>query len=96
LTGGIPLGLFDLLPYAASSIQIAPGDALFVYTDGVPEATDSSDADFTDERLIETLTANTHLDSPALLEEIYEQVVAFTKGAPQSDDITMLALRWRP
>jgi serine phosphatase RsbU (regulator of sigma subunit) len=93
LAGGPPLGLFDLLPYASGRLELSPGDAIFLYTDGVPEATDLTDADFTDERLIAELEANAKLSCPALLEEIHRQVTAFTNGAPQSDDITMLAVR---
>ncbi len=95
LAGGPPLGLFDLLPYAPARLELAPGDAIFLYTDGVPEATDNTEADFTDERLAATLAANTQQPCVNLLEEVYRQVVGFTKGAPQSDDITMLGLRWR-
>jgi serine phosphatase RsbU (regulator of sigma subunit) len=95
LAGGPPLGLFDMLPYTPARLQLSPGDAIFIYTDGVPEATDNTEADFTDERLIAALEAHYGLGCPALLDEIHRQVVAFTAGAPQSDDITMLGLRWR-
>ena len=94
LAGGLPLGLFDMIPYTAGQVTLGTGDAIFLYTDGVSEATDSTDADYTDERLIAALEANFQLSCPALLGEIYDQVVAFTNGAPQSDDITMLALRF--
>ncbi len=53
--GGMPLGLFDGMGYTGSWVQLKPGDALFLYTDGVPEATNADDSDFTDERLTGTL-----------------------------------------
>ena len=93
LAGGPPLGLFDLLPYSADSLTLNPGEAIFLYTDGVPEATDFAEADYTDDRLIASLTAAHHLPCSQLLTHIFNDVLSFTGGAPQSDDITMLALR---
>jgi sigma-B regulation protein RsbU (phosphoserine phosphatase) len=53
--GDPPLGLFDRRPYTGGSVHLAPGDTLFLYTDGVPEATNAALDDFTNERLVEVL-----------------------------------------
>lgn len=93
IDGGPPIGMFDILPYTSGRLHLSPGDALFLYTDGVPEAVGPDEADFTDERLLETLARFAALPCHQLLEAIYNEVVDFTRGTPQSDDITMLALR---
>ena len=54
LLGGPPLGLFHGA-YTGRSLQLGPGDGLFLYTDGVPEANNASLDDFSDERLVEVL-----------------------------------------
>jgi serine phosphatase RsbU (regulator of sigma subunit) len=91
--GGIPLGLFDGMGYTGSCVQLKPGDALFLYTDGVPEATNAEDADFTDERLTGTLRNSTALSCPDMISFVTRELSSFTAGAPQSDDITMLSMR---
>jgi phosphoserine phosphatase RsbU/P len=93
LTGGIPLGLFDGRPYAGGSVQLAPDDALFLYTDGVSEATNADLDDFTDERLAASLRAAGSLPCRDIVDCITRDLLTFTAGAPQSDDITMLSLR---
>lgn len=91
--GGIPLGLFDGPGYAASSMHLQAGDALFLYTDGVPEAQNAADDDFTDGRLTAALRAGCTLTCCDLIGHVTREVAAFTGGAPQSDDITMLCIR---
>jgi sigma-B regulation protein RsbU (phosphoserine phosphatase) len=93
LTGGIPLGLFDGRPYSVGSVELKPGDALFLYTDGVPEAINNALDDFTDERLAAGLRAAGSLSCRDILDCITRELLTFTAGAPQSDDITMLSLR---
>lgn len=93
LTGGIPLGLFEGRPYQGGCVQLGQGDALFLYTDGVPEATNRDLADFTDERLAESLRTHGSLACRDILDRITTELLAFTAGAPQSDDITMLSIR---
>jgi sigma-B regulation protein RsbU (phosphoserine phosphatase) len=91
--GGIPLGLFDGMGYLDSTAQLHPGDALFLYTDGVSEAQNIAEDDFSDDRVIACLTHSTATTCRELIADMTHQVAAFTNGAPQSDDITMLTLR---
>ena len=91
--GGIPLGLFDGMGYVGSTVNLGAGDSLFLYTDGVPEAQNAAEADFTDERLVGTLGAGSKLGCQELIHYVTREVSGFTDGAPQSDDITMLCIR---
>jgi serine phosphatase RsbU (regulator of sigma subunit) len=91
--GGLPLGLFDRGPYAGGFAQLARGDTLFLYTDGVPEATNEALDDFTDERLADVLRASSSLSCRDIVSRVTHEVLAFTAGAPQSDDITMVTFR---
>lgn len=93
LAGGIPLGLFEAKPYAGGFVELAAGDALFLYTDGVPEATNPAQDDFSDERLTAVLRAASSLPCKEIVNQVNREVAAFTAGAPQSDDITMLSIR---
>lgn len=92
-TGGIPLGLFEGRPYAGGTIHLGPNDALFLYTDGVSEATNEALDDFTDERLAASIRTAGALPCRDILDCITRDLLAFTDGAAQSDDITMLSLR---
>ncbi len=91
--GGIPLGLFDGMEYIGSTVYLQPGDAIFLYTDGVPEARNKGEEDFTDERLVATLGLSATLSCRDLISYVTREVSVFTDGASQSDDITMLSVR---
>jgi serine phosphatase RsbU (regulator of sigma subunit) len=92
-TGGIPLGLFNNMGYTGSCAQLEPGDALFLYTDGVPEADNAAFEQFTDERLAASLRDSISFGCQEMIDRLTRELLAFTAGAPQSDDITMLAIR---
>jgi phosphoserine phosphatase RsbU/P len=91
--GGTPLGLLPRKEYKGASAQFDPGDGLFLYTDGVPEANNSEMEDFTNKRLAEVLGAAAALPSHEMIDAVNSRLLAFTAGAPQSDDITMVAVR---
>jgi sigma-B regulation protein RsbU (phosphoserine phosphatase) len=91
--GGLPLGLFEHKPYEGGLVQLAQGDALFLYTDGVPEATNVALDDFTDERLAAILRGTNSLSCREIVDRVAREVQNFAAGAPQSDDITMLIIR---
>jgi serine phosphatase RsbU (regulator of sigma subunit) len=91
--GGTPLGLFPWKKYDGATAQLDPGDALFLFTDGVPEASNEKLDDFTDERLIEVLRDAAALPAREVVDKVHTRLLAFTAGAPQSDDITMVSVR---
>lgn len=94
--GGPPLGMLPWKEYESGTVRLQPGDALFVYTDGVPEATNSDLDDFTDERLVTVLERASSLPADKLIDNVHSALFAFAAGAPQSDDITMVAVRLAP
>ncbi len=81
--------------FPAHALRLSPDDTLFLYTDGVPEAADARRDQFEDERLHECLRAANGAGPEAVIQQVLDAVAAFADGAPQADDITMLALRYR-
>ena len=89
-----PLGLKDGLRFREYELQLAPGDCLFEYTDGVTEATDASEALFGEKRLEEALNVSGENDPEKLINSLYGSISEFVKDAPQFDDITMLCVKY--
>lgn len=81
--------------YAENSITLAKGDRIFIYTDGVTEATNSKKELFGDERLLNVLKNTLHLDAPKTLEAVQSAINEFVGEAEQFDDITMLDFIWQ-
>ncbi len=90
-----PLACVEGLQYIRDSFTMGPSDRLFIYTDGVPEATSSEDELYGTERLEAFLAAHTADDSETLLEGVHKNVNEFVGEAPQFDDLTMLAFAVR-
>ena len=74
------------------SFELHPGDRLFVYTDGVPEATNAENELFGNERMLDVLNSQPARKPHALLEAMKREIDVFVGEAPQFDDITMLCL----
>ncbi len=93
-TGDIALGAVPGITYSEKETVLAPGDSLLLYTDGVTEAMNSAGELFGTTRLQNLCSSPA--DSPqALIDNISASLAAFTAGAPQSDDITLLAVSYR-
>ena len=71
-----------------------PGDCVFVYTDGVPEAENADQDMFGEERLTGTLNQDADAGPEELIRRVHAEVDRFADGAPQFDDITMLCLKY--
>ncbi|MBQ9528045.1 MAG: serine/threonine-protein phosphatase, partial [Fretibacterium sp.] len=82
------------LAFRESEFELRPGDSLYLYTDGVAEATNAENELYGTARMIEAL--NRHADEPVeqLLPSMKSEVDAFVGEAPQFDDITMVTLRY--
>ncbi|MBE6839292.1 MAG: HAMP domain-containing protein [Ruminococcus sp.] len=82
--------------YATDEIQLTPGDMLLLYTDGVTEAKDKDNNQFTKERLIDVVNGFSaeHMTLDEIIACIKEEIDIFVGSAPQTDDITMLAARY--
>ena len=89
---GPPLGMFDDMSYAPRSIALAPGDMVLLYTDGVTEAEDAQSAQFGMKRLEEAILEMRGEPAHSAVEHVIKRVAEFVKGAPQSDDITCVAV----
>ena len=92
---GMPVGGMDIAKYKEYELWLKPGDKLFVYTDGVAEATDADEKMFGTDRILETLNRNQTANPEEMLRSIKADVVAFVKDAEQFDDLTMLALEYK-
>ena len=94
--GGVALGIADELDYPTDTLQLQPGDKLFFYTDGISEAYDIDDEIFTDERLWQCLQQEAAAAPETLIQRVIAAVRDYSGTAPQSDDLTMLAVSYRP
>ena len=90
--GGGALGLVEQSPYASGRIVLAPGEALLLYTDGITEAMDLTNTLYSDQRLAEFLETHRGSAPRQIIGDLVSDVRHFTGEAPQSDDITVLAL----
>jgi phosphoserine phosphatase RsbU/P len=92
---GIPFGVDGDLPYRVAETQFAPGDALFLFSDGITEAFNPEDEEFGTVRLEVALEAARGEGAAALVADVLSATSAFAADAEQSDDITALALVYR-
>jgi sigma-B regulation protein RsbU (phosphoserine phosphatase) len=90
------LGVRGNSAYETRHLILAPGDAIYLYTDGITEAFNKSDEAFLEERLEAALHGTASAGVEAIIMSVSDAVKAFANGAPQSDDITGLALRRVP
>lgn len=95
MTGGMALGLDEDAEYDDVALQLAPGDTLLVYTDGVLEAENASRELFGDARLENLMREHGALPAEALLQRLTQEVEQFCAGAPATDDLTALVVRRR-
>ena len=90
---GFVIGGMSGLKYRDYAFTLESGDVLFLYTDGVPEATDADGNMFGIQNLLETLNGVPDHSAKDLLEAVHKDVENFVGNAPQFDDLTMLALK---
>lgn len=91
---GPMLAFVDGVKYKSRTMRLAPGDALFLYTDGVTEAMDAKGTLFGEERLAAALSAVPSPEPDAVCGVVRAAVAAFAAGAPASDDLTVLAVEY--
>ncbi len=92
-TGNLVLGILAGHEFNDTQIQLNPGDTLFLYTDGVTEAEDARSEEFGEERLDRKLSEMSSGSVQEIAEGVMLAVREFVADAPQSDDITCLAVR---
>lgn len=81
--------------YREYEITLEKGDSLFVYTDGVPEATNAENELFGTDRMLEALNQNPDAASEEVIRQVQKAMEVFVKQAPQFDDITMLSMIYK-
>ena len=91
---GFVLGALEGMKYKEYELYFEPGTSIFVYTDGLPEATNANEELFGTDRIIEALNTRPDADPKEVLEIVQTQVDAFVKDAEQFDDLTMLCLHY--
>ncbi len=91
---GMVLGAMKKMMYKDMTFTLEPGDALFMYTDGLPEATDTEGKRLELEGMLEAINRHKDEGTNELLHSIRKEVDEFAKGASQYDDLTMLIFRY--
>lgn len=91
---GLVAGAWEDFQYVTGRLLLNKGDTLFMYTDGVTEAMNPADELFSEERLLYNLTALSDKPLAEMLGRLTEEIIFFAQGAPQSDDITIMALKF--
>jgi sigma-B regulation protein RsbU (phosphoserine phosphatase) len=91
--GGPVVGMLPLAPYVEQSVTLMPGDLLLLYTDGISEAMTHEDEEWGEERMIESAKLCRDKTADAALADLFRDVDAFTAGAPQHDDMTVMVLK---
>ena len=82
------------IKYSQYEMDLEPGSKLFVYSDGLPEATAVDGAMYGTDRIVEALNAAPDLDPEGTILSVGESVAAFVGSAEQFDDLTMLAFEY--
>jgi adenylate cyclase len=94
LAGGPPLGTVDDFQYSIEQRQLARGEMVLAYTDGVTEAQDANKALYSGARLERLLATAPMTGAKSVVDFVRDDVRRFAAGAEQADDITLLAVRW--
>jgi sigma-B regulation protein RsbU (phosphoserine phosphatase) len=92
--GGPIVGLFESATFEEETVTLTTGDWLIVFSDGVSEAMSVSGDEYGESRIVACVERHKNVEPPQLLEALFADVRDFTRGAPQSDDITAMVLRY--
>jgi len=101
-TTGMAIGILPDVSWTRGQVQLEPGEALVLYTDGVSEAQDKNQASFGEARLSESVCAHLRDESDQLtkadelLRAVLEEIHQFVGGATRSDDLTLIVIRRDP
>ena len=92
---GVVIGAMDGVKYREYEIMLEPGAKLFIYTDGVPEATNAESKMFGVDRMLEALNKDVEADPKTVLNNVKNAVGDFVRDAEQFDDLTMLCMEYK-
>lgn len=91
---GMPVGLVETAEFGVAELRLAPGDKIVIYSDGVTEAQNLESGFFGKKTLRGVVEAHAGDSCAVIHDAIQDAVAAFTEGAPQSDDITLVVLEF--
>ncbi len=91
-----PVGLFPASVFGQDKVKLGTGDKLVIYTDGVSEAENAAGQQFGEDRLLELVEKHSAAPAAEMHRLIIDAVGAFTAGAAQNDDVTLVVLEYRP
>ncbi|HEV8039137.1 MAG TPA: GAF domain-containing SpoIIE family protein phosphatase [Bryobacteraceae bacterium] len=91
--GGPVVGLFKPARYSQANVDLASGDVLLFYTDGISEAMNSADEEWGEERMMEAARACESRPALEMIDELMRAADAFVAGAPQHDDMTVMVVK---
>ncbi len=91
--GGTVIGLFAEYPYQEARFSMRPGDILVAFTDGVSEAMNRREDEFDEGRLIQAIRESESRTAADTITHVLDRVDAFTAGAQQHDDMTLVVVR---
>lgn len=92
---GPVVGIMDTISYKELHLTLAPGDALFLYTDGVTEAMNTRKIFYSEKSLLEQIAAHTPASCQAVIKSIKKDLTLFAGNEPQYDDIAMLMIQYK-
>lgn len=87
-----PAGMLPIIPAAQQIAHLNPGDRLLIVSDGIPEASSQHADEFGEARLTDLVRKDPNLPAARLCTDILDEVKEFTRGCPQADDLTVVAL----
>ncbi len=89
-----PVGIFDHFEYTTQTVDIPHGSTAFLYTDGLTEAENPQKELYTEKRLMDVLKSHPSVDAESMLRIVLKSVEGHVNGAVQSDDLTMMVIRY--
>jgi sigma-B regulation protein RsbU (phosphoserine phosphatase) len=96
MRNAIPIGIDEEATWGNDTVQIQPGDALILYTDGIPEAQNNKEEFFGEQNLLQVIESNLGKSAGDQQASILDAVHQFVGDAPQHDDITLMVLVRNP
>ena len=88
------LGLFEQAVFEEETVRLSPGDFIVAFSDGVTEALDEGGEEFTDERLVEHVDRHKAKEPQEIIDSLLADVRAFSGDATQSDDVTVVLVKY--
>lgn len=91
---GVPVGAMETAKFTDFELTLGRGDKLFLYTDGVPEATNSNEEMFNMDRTKDVIKNTQNEEPKEVVESVWKNICDFVGDAPQFDDVTMLCIKY--